>query len=212
MINLLPHAIREERLYGRRNRALAGYVASLLMAALLVAAVMLGSLRFVGDDEAQIQSTISKNQTEITQLESEISELSTVVSKLGTTYKLYESSVKFSEIIPKIGSLLPAGAIIKGLSLTGGNTDPLSLEVEMVSADLAPILQKNLVQSDLFEAADVNSITSKDDDSSYKFKAALSISFTGSAEAKRKAESAARAAAAAAAEINGQDSTEGASQ
>lgn len=212
MINLLPHSIREERMYGRRNRALASYVAALLVAALLVAAVMLGSLSFVGADENQIKSTIDNNQSKIAALEAEISDLSNVVSKLNITNNLYESSISFSELIPAIGALLPQGSIINGLSLTGGNTDPLTLEVNLTSAELAPVLQRNLVQSDIFEAADVNSITAKDDDSPYEFSASISIGFTGSAEAKRKAAAAARAAAAAAAEASGGESTSGETQ
>jgi len=108
---------------------------------------------------------------------------------------LFDSSIVFSELVPQIGSLLPQGTIINSLALTGGETDPLTLDVNLSGANLAPVLQSNLIQSELFEAADVNSITPLGNtDTIYQFNASVSVSFTGSAEAKRKI--AAQAAAA----------------
>lgn len=210
MINLIPHDLRSQRQYARRNRMLLGYIFALVLAAILVAVTMTISLGFVGADEAQLRSTIEDNSAEIAKLESEIKDLNTVSNRLNTADKLYESSVKFSNLIPEIGSLLPQGTVLNSLSLTGGNTDPLSLDVEMTSADLSAVLQKNLVSSELFEAADVNSISSKSTEGIYKYAASVSVSFTGSAEAKRKAAAAAAAAAKAAAEA--QESSTGGAQ
>ncbi len=198
MINLLPQEIRIERMFGRRNIISLGIIIFLLITALLVSAVMMTTQQFVGNEESSLRTEIELNQQKVASLESQIKDLSTVAARLTTVDKLYESSIDFSELIPKIGSLLPAGSIINGLSLTGGNTDPLALDVSITSADLAPVLQRNLVQSELFEAADVNSITPLGDDTStYKFSASMSVSFTGSAAAKKKlaAEAAAKAAA-----------------
>lgn len=210
MINLISHDIREERSYARRNRTLIGYILALFTAALMVTAVMLISIRFVGSDEQKLRSSIDENQTTITALESEIKDLSAVAGRLKTVDALYESSIEFSELIPEIGSLLPQGTVLNSLSLTGGKTDPLSLDVDIENAELAAVLQRNLVGSELFEAADINSISAKDSAGTYKFSASVSVSFTGSAEAKRKIKAAAAAAAEAAKEQ--EESTSGGSE
>ncbi len=196
MINLLPNNIKESRLYGRRNRIMLSYILSFILTAILVEGVMLVSLRFIGSTEPNLRATISQNQTQITALEKDMQNLSSVVGRLNTAEKLYDSSIEFSKLIPKIGSILPKGAVLNGLSLTGGNTDPLSLDVDITSAELAPTLQRNLEDSDLFEAVDINSISAKSTTDIYKYSASISVSFTGSAKAKRKIAAAAAAVAA----------------
>ncbi len=195
MINLLPNDVREERMYGRRNRMLVGYISTMLVAAALVAIVMLGSLRFVASDESSIRATIEADSVQIAQLESQISDLSTTVSRFKTVNEVFEQSLSFSDLIPEIGSLLPQGSILNGLSLTGGTTDPLSLDISLLNAELVPVLQSNLVQSELFEAADVASISSTDSDEGYSSTVSISLSFTGTAEAKAQAARQAQAAA-----------------
>ncbi len=207
MINLLPPTIRVERMFGKRNVSLLGYFLGLAVASLLVFGVMTVSVQFVGSDETSIRAEIDDNQTKIVLLESKTSDLSKVVAKLTTVNKLVDTNVKFSELIPQIGSLLPQGSVINGLSLNGGITDPLTLNVDITTAQLAAVLQSNLVDSDLFEAADISSISPKSSDNQYKFSTAISLSFTGSADAKKKTASAARAASEAA--KSSQDSSNG---
>ena len=102
-------------------------------------------------------------------------------------------------MIPRIGSLLPEGMVLNGLSLTGGKTSPLQLDVDMTSPGLAAVVQQNLVNSDLFEAADIGTITSKGSGTSsskpgvksYQYGATISVSFKGTAAAKKAAAAAA---------------------
>lgn len=195
MINLLPFELRKERLYGRRNRVLIWFVVSLFVTAGIVSAIMIGGLGFVGSEETAIREEIEANNLLVTELEAEIKDVASVSTRLTAANKLFDSSIVFSELVPQIGSLLPQGTIINSLALTGGDTDPLTLDVSLASANLAPVLQSNLVQSELFEAADVNSISPLGStDTIYQFNASIAVSFTGSAEAKRKI--AAQAAAA----------------
>lgn len=215
MINLLPTHIREERAYGRRNRTMLTYSISLILTAGVIAIVMLASMQFVSNDEANLRSEITSNEVEIAALQSNIQEIENVAIRLQTAKKVSELSVKFSSLIPEIGSVLPEGAVLNALSLTGGKTDPLILDVDLKSADLAPILSRNLVESDLFEAADIASLLPKglaedplasgaNQSAAYGFSASVSASFTGTAEAKRK-EAAKEAARAAAAEAKTQE-------
>ncbi len=191
MINLLPLHIKEERSYGRRNRMLLSYSLTLVITAGVIAGIMIGSVQLVGSDETDLRADIDQTNTEILALERTIKEVEKVATRLETAKDVSELSVKFSELIPKIGAVLPSGVILNALSLTGGITDPLRLDVDIVSADLAPVLSRNLVESDLFEAADITSLTpkgaSEDDDEAptgYNFTASVTASFTGSNELK----------------------------
>lgn len=207
MINLLPTHIKEERVYGRRNRMMLTYSVSLILTAAIIATVMMVSMQFVTGDEASLRSEIASTEVEIAALQNNIQDIEAVASRLETAKKLSDLSVKFSSLIPEIGSILPEGSVLNALALTGGKTDPLILDVDLKAADLAPVLSRNLVESDLFEAADIASLnpkgiaetetTSATSQSPYVFSASVSASFTGTAEAKRKeaAKEAARAAA-----------------
>jgi len=194
MINLLPNDLKQSRLFGRRSRVLLSYIFALLIAALLIEVIMLVSIWFVGSNESFLNASIQNNQVQVTSLEGDIKDLSATVSRLGITEKLFDNSIKFSELIPQIGGILPQGAIINSLTLTGGNADPLALNVDLTTADLSSVLQRNLADSELFEAADIGAISPKGADGIYKYSATVTVSFTGSAEAKRKIAAAAAAA------------------
>ncbi len=198
MINLLPPAIKKDHKFGRYNRILLGYAVAFFITAILVALIMVGSLRFVAADKQEIQKTISENEELILLLEKETSNLNKVAKRLDTTYKLFQDSISFSELIPSIGSALPEGVILQSLSLTGGSTDPLSLELSAKDQNLAPVVIRNLAESDVFEAADVLTIVPAGSENEYSYSFSVTASFTGSAEAKKKAAAAEKAKAEAA--------------
>lgn len=191
MINLVPTTVKIERMYGRRNRQLLGYSIGLILTAVSVAAIMMAGLQLINSEESDLKAEINEANTEILALEGGIKEVEAVASQLETAKKLSDLSVHFSDLIPQIGAVLPEGVILNALSLTGGATDPLILDVDLSSADLAPVLSRNLVESDLFEAADISSLTPKGASEeggteNYNFNASLTASFTGTAEAKKK--------------------------
>lgn len=203
MINLLPHDIKETRKYGRRNQSLLGYIFLLFLTALATAGIMIGSLKFVGTDKASLNKEISESNTQILELESSITATEKIASRLETAKKISDASINFSDLIPEIGAVLPKGVVLNALALNEGRTGTLQLDVDMTSSGLAPVLIKNLVESDLFEAADIGNLTPKSAGSSssnqssvYGFSASLTASFTGTNDAKKKiaAEAAAQAA------------------
>jgi len=192
MINLLPPDIKKARSYGRKNTSLLIYSGALLSTAVLTASIMILSLQFVGSDEPSLRQKLADSQTKITILEKDISQIENIASRLETADKIKKLSISFSELIPKIGAVLPEGIVLNALSLTGGSTDPLKLDVDLENASLAPVLIKNLVESELFEAADIASLTPKSSDGTessavtYSFTASITASFTGTAEAQKK--------------------------
>jgi hypothetical protein len=196
MINLLPSDVKEMRSYGRKNRSLFGYSGALLATACITAGIMLVSLQVIGADEPQLREEVAATNQTITLQEKDIKAIEDTVVRLEAAEKIDAQSVSFSELIPKIGAVLPQGVILNALSLTGGVTDPLQLDVSLSDASLAPVLIKNLVESDLFEAADISSLSPSSGGTeadgtvavtSYPYSVSVTVSFTGTAEARKKA-------------------------
>lgn len=193
MINLLPPTIKEERAYGRKNISLIGYSGALLATALTTAVIMLLSLQFIGSEEPDLRKSLEADTARVTALEAEIKSIENIAIRLETAKKVADRSVKLSELIPQIGAVLPDGTVLNALSLSGGITEPLQLDVDLKDANLAAVLIRNLVESDLFEAADISSLsprgtgTDESAGETYQFTASLTANFTGTADAKKKA-------------------------
>ena len=206
MINLLPPIIKENRDYGRKNLSLLGYSIALLATALMTAGIMVVSLQFIGAEEPELRKKNNEDQQTIAKLEEEVKKVESIATQLQTAKKINDLSISFSELIPKIGAVLPDGVILNALSFTGGPTDPLQLDVDLTNASLAAILIRNLDESELFEAADISSLSPRGtgtaadttETNTYSFTASITASFTGTAEAAKKAKAAEAAKKAAA--------------
>jgi hypothetical protein len=190
MINLLPTDVKEARIYGRRNRSLVGYCFGVIVIGVFTVSIAFYNMQLVTEDEVRLRAEMEQQKTIETKLEDGQKEVDKIATQLKTIDKLYSGEVKFSVLIPKIGSLLPNGMVLNALTLTGGKTSPLQLDVDMESQGLAAVFQQNLVNSDLFEAADISNISSKGDGSSkpgqktYPFGATLTATFKGAAAKK----------------------------
>lgn len=182
MINLLPSELKQDRLFGRRNRILRNYSIVIFLIGVCSTTVMFFNSKLIASDEKNLRAEITEKQAKAAELSKTKAELEKLAASLDTIDKLYDGEIVFSELIPKIGGLLPSGTVLNGLTLAGGIDDPLNLEIDMQSQELAAVFQQNLVNSDLFEAADISSITSKGEggsDDKYLFSATISAKFSG---------------------------------
>lgn len=183
MINLLPPDVKTARRFGKRNRALLSASFMLLLVGAASAVVMFFNAGLAAREKSSLNNEIAAKQTQTAELTKIRSELEKLDSDLKTIEKLYDGEIIFSVLMPQIGGLLPAGTVLNGLTLTGGADDPLNLEIDMQSQELAAVFQQNLVNSDIFEAADITNITSKGEggaDDKYLFSATVTAKFKGS--------------------------------
>ena len=193
MINLIPTDVKYARIYGRRNRILSGYSLGVIVIGLLAVSVLLFNMQNVKSSEASMREEIKKQEEIAAKLEKSQKEVDKLADQITTVYKLYAGEVKFSELIPKIGSLMPSGAVMNSLSLAGGRTSPLQLDVDIEEPQLAAVVQQNLVNSDLFGAVDISSIVSKGTGTAkpgqkyYSYGATLTATFKGVVAVKKQA-------------------------
>ncbi len=192
MINLIPTDLKESRLYGRRNRTIVGHSVGVVIIGVLAVSVLFVNMYFVKSDEARLRLEMEQRQDEALKLQNSQKGVDKIADQLKTIDRLYSGEVKFSLLIPRIGALMPNGAIMNALTLTGGKTSPLQLDVDIEEPRLAAVLQQNLVNSDLFEAVDISSIVSKGATSAkpgqkvYAYGATLTATFKGNVIVKNQ--------------------------
>lgn len=210
MINLLPTELKEARKYGRLNLLIAKQLLGIVMIGVFAVAVMLSGLQLTKKDLQFYEDSIAikdKSYGDVKAYEEQANKLQAKVSNIK---KLFEREVLFSKLLVNIASAIPVGAQLTDLSLTGTSTEPLAISAKVNSQDLAGVLRRNLVDSGIFESADLESVTQQTntDGQLPTYTVSISASLTGSAEKVRK-KAAAEAAAAEAAKAAEQQATSG---
>jgi Tfp pilus assembly protein PilN len=201
VINLLPHNLRSERRYGRLNILIVKQLVGLLLIGVLAVGVMLSGLQITADDEKFLDNSIAIKTDIYNEIKIYETQANDLKSDVATIEKLFEREVQFSKLLVEIASSIPVGAQLTGLSLTGANTAPLQITADTTTQELAGTLRRNLVDSGVFESADLQSviIVSGTGDTADTYSVSLSATLSGSAERikKEKAAQAAQAATAA---------------
>ncbi len=197
MINLVPTELKLERKYGRLNLLIAKLLGGVLIISLLAAAVMLSGLQLTQTDEKFQEDSIAIKNASYAEVQAYEEQANALKTRVTNIKKLFEREVKFSKLLVDIASSIPIGAQLTDLALTGTSTEPLQITAKITSQDLAGVVRKNLVDSGIFESADVQSVAFVDgaDGEPDTYTVSLSVSLTGSA-AKIKAKAAAEKAAA----------------
>ncbi len=189
MISLLPPESKNATKYARLNVTLIEYcVLVIIISAGLLGIVFFGMV-IVSREEKNLKASIAADEAQVRELASISSEAKELSSTVDTISTLLEREVKFSELLDEIGSILPRGSVLTGLTLSTQQDQPLTLDALVVDEEAAAVLRENLADSDLFEAADIVSISSGETDSgnqSYSYTAQYRAYFTGSADATKK--------------------------
>ncbi|MDQ2973295.1 MAG: hypothetical protein M3Q79_02330 [bacterium] len=184
MINLLPPATKSERRFGRLNKVLVAASAAIMLLAVVCGVIILFSFQQLNNEEKRVNSEISSNNNEIKSLETAQQQIDQTAKQLDTIKKLQQDEVQFSEIVPQIGSIIPPGAILTSLSLTGKKDQPLQLSFKLKSQELASIVRINLVNSPIFSSADILNVTNETSDAAtptttYEYSTSIAVSFEG---------------------------------
>jgi Tfp pilus assembly protein PilN len=159
MINLLPNKTRDERRYGRLNRKTLAASLWVFAVALVSSSIIAFSWMRIKSEKSKVEKQISENTNQIASLDDARKQIDETAKQLAIIKKLYTGEVQFSKIIPEIGGVIPPGAILTSLSLTGNKDEPLQLSFRTKTQELAPIIRANLVNSSLFQSADIINVS-----------------------------------------------------
>jgi Tfp pilus assembly protein PilN len=159
MINLLPDAVKQDVRYAKLNVTVLQYTILIILISISLVAILLFGVSVVSSDEQALQENIEDKQAILTTLQPTIDEAKDLETAINTIGALFEREVSFSELLQDIGSVIPEGASLSSLSLTGNEEEPLLITAEVSTQATAAILRENLEKSDLFSGADIQSIS-----------------------------------------------------
>ena len=158
MINLLPPKLKNQAKYARWNVSMLQYTFLILAISVSLVAVLVFGVVIVSRDEKSLQQAIGVKEDTLAQLQPEVDEAKALADKINTVGALTKKNVKFSQLIQNIAALIPSGASLSGLTLTGDEQRPLQIEAKTDTPQLAAVLRENLESSDLFSLADIQTI------------------------------------------------------
>jgi len=188
MINLLPPEKKQDIKYGRLNIILIQYVVlAMVVTVTLLGIVVLGSNK-LSSVQKDIQKEVKASELKVNDLRGYHEQAQQISNQVQTLSNLFSREVKFSELLTSIGGVMPTGSSLTQLTLSDDRTLPLSLTADVTSEEVAAVLRKNLEESDIFEKADIVSLTAQNNiGSDYKFQVSINAVLTGAAaEAKAK--------------------------
>jgi len=161
MINLLPPATKENISYGRRNLVLVRWVAAVVTVIVSIGIITAGGQIFINKNIVSLQkaSQITQNRTESKDFSATQNDIKNLSNNFTVVTQLLSKQVLFSKIFTKIGSIMPSGAILSGITLSNTSTS-LDLNIASVNRDAATQAFVNISdpKNGLFDKADLVSL------------------------------------------------------
>lgn len=161
MINLLPEDIKQVNTYGAKNRTLLRWVAAFFIGLLGLAGVILfGHYQLnLSIETAKQQVARSEERLQAQEIEATQAQTEAIDSSIKLALQVLEEKVLFSQLLQRIGSVMPEGTVLEGLTLEGVDGG-IDLSAKTTSHQAATQVQVNIIDSsqDIFKAADIVSI------------------------------------------------------
>jgi len=162
MINLLPPEYKASIKFARYNVALLRYCLLILAVSVGIASIMFFGVAFVKAGESNLTSEIEVKQASLSQKGNVEAEAKSLAADINTISSLLDRSINFSDLIQSIGAVIPQGARLTGLSLTGDSSSPLQITAITDTQEKAAVMRQNLEDSGVFSGADIQTITPRD--------------------------------------------------
>lgn len=161
MINLLPGGIKEEITFGRRNRLLLRWLFVVFMVIATVAAMTVFGQFYINRNIHSLQAVAKVTQERIANqnLASTQKDIQSLSNNFTTVTQLLGRQLMFSKLFVKIGSIIPNGAILSGITLSTSSS-AIDLNVIAVNREAATQAFVNISdpKNGLFDKADLISV------------------------------------------------------
>lgn len=163
MINLLPPAHKRALVYARRNIRLRQGAIGLCVGLLLLVVVTTGNYLIL----RQETNTYRNNTTALEQELKENDETETlgrmreISGTLNTVLGVLSQQILFADLFQRLGSIMPSGVVLQGISLQGAAAGGISLQISATSQFVASQALANIQDptNRVFERADLENIT-----------------------------------------------------
>ncbi len=167
MINILPPELKEQISFAKRNNRLLRLLIIGLMVAILLGALMIGSLWYVNRQITNLDQVLASRQQAANAYQDTETKVQALESNLNILQKLLIQKTHYSALLSDLASTLPSGAYINHLVLTGDDTQPMEILLTAKSFNQAAQIRNALSQSSRIKSADIQSITKNQDSKGY---------------------------------------------
>lgn len=162
MINLIPNNKKNTITYARYNSVLLKWLIMILIVIAGLLVILGGSLFYIKQDIKAHEESINSSKKSLADQNEQatLERVSEVSGRLLLVVDVLSKEVVFSKLLPHIGSLMPNGASLNGLSLSRESAGGIDLTIGAANYIVAAQALANLQASEslLFESADANDI------------------------------------------------------
>ncbi|GAC1391195.1 MAG: hypothetical protein NVSMB46_02810 [Candidatus Saccharimonadales bacterium] len=158
MINLLPPENRSAIIYARKNTHLLHWVLGVIAGIIVIVLVVGAGIVYMKQTDNSYQSQISatQQQLKVENIDATQKHVDDITNSLKLVVQVLSREVLFSKLIAQIGSALPSGTVLTGLSINsvqGG----IDLNARATSYVAATQVQLNLqdIRNKIFDKADI---------------------------------------------------------
>ena len=162
MINLLPHEIKEEYRYARRNRTLLKWVAAFVVAIFGISVITGTGIIMMNDKSHDYEIKIAHAQADLTsqkqkQVQKEVTDISNNLKLMVT---VLSKEILFSKLLTQLGTITPANARLTDLSISQTES-AIDITANTSNYEAATQLQINLTDANnkIFSKADIVTIS-----------------------------------------------------
>ncbi|MDB5182140.1 MAG: hypothetical protein JWP13_903 [Candidatus Saccharibacteria bacterium] len=162
MINLLPPALKEQYVYGRRNTVLRHWAIALAFGLSGVIIVTYGGLFFMKQSIGSYESKVAASEKVLKEqnLEETRQHAKEITSSVKLAVDVLSREILFSQLLSQIAKVIPSNASLTDLNISKAQD---SIEIKAISTDYtsATQLQVNLQDpaNKIFSKADIQSIS-----------------------------------------------------
>lgn len=163
MINILPPEYKEQVKFSKYNVVLLRYLALIFIVAALLATTFWMIHMYADSQISSYQEDLSQRREELdqySQLQDEVDELD---QRLTTIDQLYRQQTRFSVLLEDLAAVLPPGAYINNIVLTGESDQPVQVQATASSFEQASVINNALQESPRIDSVDTQNITEGDD-------------------------------------------------
>lgn len=171
MINLIPTGHKQSIAYARHNSKLVGWLMGIAIAVVGLAIVVGGGLFYINQDinNYKQSNAVSQETLKSEDEEETLARVAEISGRLSLVVNVLSREVLFSKLLPYLGTIMPNGTILEGLSLSRDQSGGIDLSIGAVDEFAASQALANIKADGnlLFTAADANSITCENKETIY---------------------------------------------
>ncbi len=159
MINLMPDYMRQEVGYARRNYVLLKWLMTVGVVITAIGLMTVFGQYYINHNTKSLQATAEITQARIDSqdLQETQASIQGLSNNFITITQLLKRQLLFSKMFVKIGSIIPQGAVLSGITLSTTTSAAIDLNVITINRDVATLAFVNISDptNGLFDKADL---------------------------------------------------------